>query len=249
MLSCKAPSSVWGSHLQSLITNKCTIFQRTIFVCVCLLFVHYTPGLFLHNMILHFSEQCPWRISHFSWAIFPMAFRRSYFYPLQSFPACSCLSLKDGNYESGKDIFSTCFTRSKPGIPSHTKNWGLEHIFSPRQFSCLTLQSVPGRLGRGGRRRELRFRLRVPSPAHLSFPRTGGCGERLPQLVSVRGSPAAQLTPSSLVTSRAVSKHRCNDCKEPWLNIRIYKRAVLFGPFLPLRCVALACGPEAIGGT
>lgn len=71
-----------GSHVQSLVTNKCTISQRTIFVCVCLLFVHYTPGLFLHNTILDFSEQCPWRITHFSRAISPMVFRRSYFHPL-----------------------------------------------------------------------------------------------------------------------------------------------------------------------
>lgn len=148
VLSCKAPSSsVWGSHVQPLITNKCTILQENYFSMCCLLFVHYTPELFLHNMI-EFSEQCPWRITHFSWAICLMIFRYSYFYPLQSF----CL-LSAKIRRGGKDIFSTCFRSSKPGIPLQTKNWGLEHIFSPCQFSCLTLQSVPWWVETGGRQR------------------------------------------------------------------------------------------------
>lgn len=207
--------------------------ERTIFVCVCLLFVHYTPGLFLHNMILGFSEQCPWRITHFSWAVFPMVFRRSYFHPLQSFSAFSCLSLKDRNYKRWKDIFSTCFASSQPGIPLHTKNWGLEHIFPPASSRALHPRVSPG----GGRRREAKvtpFQAEVPPPAHPSFPRTGGCGRGCPARLS-EGSPAAQLTPLrstlSMCQSASVMTVKCHSSLSVSVNV----------PFCPAPSVPLLC--------
>lgn len=236
MLSCKAPSSV--SSLTNALFSK-----RTIFVCVCLLFVHYTPGLFLH-VILDFSEQCPWRITHFSWAIFPTVFRRSYFYPLQSFSAFSCLSPKDRNYERWKDIFSTCFTSAEPGVPLHTKNRGLEHIFPPASSRALHSSMSHG----GWERREAKV---TPFQAEGSIARS----PLLPQnrwvwaeaarLVSVRGSPAAQLTPSSPVSS-GMCQSATVMTVSAIAHYPLYKRAVLSSPFLSLCCAALACGPEAI---
>lgn len=78
VLSCKAPSlSGGGSHLQSCITINVLFFKRTEYFYISLPLSIKHQSCSLYNMILDFSQQSvgtPWRITHFSWAVFLMIF-------------------------------------------------------------------------------------------------------------------------------------------------------------------------------